>query len=107
MNMIRVYHAVNTSGLNRKNGESWIDYWKQTTKKPIPKICPCCGNETSQEDFVGAHVKKYSEYANSNQECYITPTCDSCNKKYKDKVCLSQKHLFSVAEDSLVEAKEE
>lgn len=78
-----VRHTNNTTS-NAPNGGSWIDYWKNETKQEIPLICPCCGEETTDDNpMVGAHVIKSLDSAYGNPQVYITPTCKKCNSTYQ------------------------
>lgn len=112
---VLVFHKTNTSGDERENGETWITYWERITNKQFPEMCPCCEKTLTQirdenpgkkVEMVGAHIRKYYEYADNNAKSYITPTCNICNNTYKKKVSLEDKKLFRVSEDSLIEAKE-
>ena len=73
-----VKHSIDTSG----TFPSWIEYWEQTKKRTRDSLkkCPCCGRDVPKDDlyWVGAHVE------DEDGNYYITPTCNSCNSKYKE-----------------------
>lgn len=96
-----VMHTNNTTS-DAPGGGSWIDYWKDETKQEIPLTCPCCGEETTDDNpMVGAHVVKWVDRANSPQQKYIVPTCRNCNSKYQG-VHIDDT-VFSVQENYLCE----
>lgn len=73
---MKVRHSIDTDNDKWPSDcESWIDYWKQRSKNPLPEACPQC-NEPS-DDFVGAHVEDESG------KQYILPVCNSCNSSAK------------------------
>ena len=97
--MVRVYHDIGTSDLEAPDGSEWIDYWEKQTGLEIPKICPCCGDENGK--FVGAHVFKYIDLAMGDKKPkFITPTCESCNDKYKYGKALEKE--FEVKDEMLL-----
>ena len=101
MEKCKVYHDTGTSGLKAPDGSKWIEYWEKQTGLEIPEICPCCGKETKENEFVGAHVFKYIEYALAGKrQKYITPTCQYCNDKYKYSKALEK--VFDVLEERLL-----
>ena len=82
--MIQVRHSKKTSGENAPDGDTWINYWKIKTKRGIPKVCPSCGGNPTEDNYmVGAHVEKFIELSSQQKTKYITPTCNICNSKYK------------------------
>ena len=81
---------------------NWIEYWKEHSGKRVPTNCPCCGSQMiTNGGAVGAHVVKVSC---PKGEVFITPTCDICNKTYKESK--TNDHTFLVDEDMLVPANE-
>lgn len=108
---VLVYHADNTQNLKRKNGESWISYWKRKTQKEPPKNCPCCDlfvENDEQKYYVGAHVYKMMDMASPGRQKYIVPTCNDCNSQYSSKNhSESSKECFPVPQDHLVPANED
>lgn len=100
-NSILVRHTNNTT-CNAPDGGSWIDYWKNETKQDVPSICPCCGEETTEDNpIVGAHVIKNLDSAYKNPQVYITPVCRKCNSTYKGTHVLDT--VFSVQSNYLCE----
>ncbi len=69
-----VVHAPFTSD---QDTEVWKD------KLDMPGICPCCGNELVEGNWLGAHVLLVENGVITNME-YIMPTCEGCNKHYKN-----------------------
>lgn len=63
--------------------DSWLQYWSETLGVEVPEsgdvICDCCGYYHPIREFVGAHVTD-----TITGTVYIYPTCDTCNKKYKE-----------------------
>lgn len=63
--------------------DSWLQYWSETLGVEVPKSgyvkCDCCEDYHPIEEFVGAHVTDVL-----TSTVYIYPTCDTCNKKYKE-----------------------
>ena len=100
MKKVIILHDTGTSDLKAPDGSSWIDFWKKNTKRDIPKICPCCKYPVNKENFVGAHVIHCVDLAEDNSPKYITPTCKSCNDKYKNS--FADKHPFDVDEGMLL-----
>ena len=101
MEKCKVYHDTGTSELKAPDGSEWIDYWKKQKGLEIPEICPCCCEETKENEFVGAHVFKYVDYALGDKKPkFITPTCKSCNDKYKYSKALEKD--FDVLEERLL-----
>lgn len=72
---------------------SWLQYWSETLRVEIPKSgyvkCHCCKDYHPIEEFVGAHV--------TTGIGYIYPTCDTCNKTYKESRAL-EKIFFALNE---------
>lgn len=96
-----VRHEIGTSELKTPDGSEWISYWKIKTGLDIPPKCPCCGENKGKSEFVGAHVYKYIDEAmGCNRPKYITPTCKSCNDKYKNGN--SSKKRFEVENEMLL-----
>ena len=74
---ISVTHCIGSSDEDaQKYGyDSWIDYWKEKSKKPLPESCPCCHKPlTLDKIIVGAHVMD-----TNNNNYYIMPCCNNCN----------------------------
>ena len=94
---VLVCHDTHTSSETTSDGKSWIDYWKEMKNQEPPTVCPCCNEEaTADNPMVGAHVVKVSEISNASRPHYITPTCDSCNKKYKERMATIKEFLVSI-----------
>lgn len=78
---VKVKHAKSTTD----NSEVWFDYWLEHVKEDISKYqswhCECCDLDVPINEMVGAHVVKAD---NSDDTVYIYPTCDTCNKTYKE-----------------------
>ena len=78
-----VKHATSSTS-KAPNGMSWIDYWVSKMKYPIPDICPCCKEKTTDTNpMVGAHVVKVIDINAVGRKFYIIPTCKNCNDTYK------------------------
>lgn len=77
---------------NRTNeNKQYILYSSETLGVEVPEsgdvICDCCGYYHPIREFVGAHVTD-----TITGTVYIYPTCDTCNKKYKES--LAPEHPF-------------
>ena len=80
---ILVRHSVKTQNEKAPNNLTWIDFWKESMRREVPEICPCCGeNPNNDNPMVGAHVEKYILSLDITPR-YITPTCNNCNVTYK------------------------
>ena len=79
--MKSVIHAVNTT----EEGHNWLEEWKEATSLEVPTQCPCCDQVTQYSRFVGAHVILHDELCldDKSRKKFITPTCKSCNDRYK------------------------
>lgn len=97
-----VHNANDTGNSKRKNGESWIEYWKHTTGKNLPTKCYCCDrlSMSFNYEFDGAHVQRVAELATPSRRLYIVPLCKDCNEGHK-------KESFCVPRDYLIEARED
>lgn len=100
--LFQVFHAPYTSGDKAPGGMAWIDYWQQMKGLPLPESCPCCRHKpTAENPLVGGHVwlslnrrLKWNAIYNIGGT-YITPVCDSCNKKYQGERCLDREFYVS------------
>ncbi len=68
---IRVKNLIGTSDKSCPTCGSWLRHWEKLSGC-VADECSACTNKAT----VGGHVKKLSSY-----EHYITPLCDSCNKR--------------------------
>lgn len=76
-----VKHMAGSSKYVPKDDDSWKDFWERKSNRRFPsrrEKCPCCGEMTDADDFVGGHVV---DVTNSMMK-YICPVCKSCNSKY-------------------------
>jgi len=99
MTNIKVKHVASRDDWKEpKDGSgTWIEYWEKHSGYQLQDFCRDCRKKvTSDNPFVGAHVKKINSSDNS---IYIVPTCDRCNKQGK-----SGEREFIVAEEILVPA---
>ena len=79
MGRIKVKHVATRGGWEKpKDGSgAWIKYWEKHSGYQLKDFCRDCGCKVSTDNpFVGAHVKKVDSSDNS---IYIVPTCKSCN----------------------------
>ncbi len=102
-NMVIVRNVKSDSRWEKpKDGRysSWIDYWNVYCLEYEPDICPCCHNEMKNNGgAVGGHVRKVDE---PHGDVYITPICDSCNKKFKNSKTYDIE--FEVKDEMLIHA---
>lgn len=80
---MKVRHSIDTDNDKLPSDcESWIDYWKQRSKNPLPKVCSQCYKKSN--DIVGAHVEDESGTR------YILPVCRPCNSSTEDASILGE-----------------
>lgn len=91
MNYLYVKNLNGTSKYKPKFDDSWLEGWERIKNKEAI-FCHSCFCKKTDEDLVGAHVQKNTEYDN---KWYIIPFCKKCNNKNSDE-------LFFVKEDELV-----
>lgn len=83
---IKVRHLEGSADWVSPVGNSWKAYWEKAvehdgTYRKFPdkeENCPCCGELTKPEDFVGGHVVSVDDPT----KVYICPVSHSCNSKY-------------------------
>lgn len=68
---IRVKNLLGTSDKSCSTCGSWLHHWEKLSGKRADECSAC-----TQKATVGGHVKKLDSC-----ETYITPLCDSCNKR--------------------------
>lgn len=95
----RIKHATGTTD----SSLVWLDYWEERSNEDVSKYkywkCECCGKDVPINKLVGSHVVKVDD---PDETIYIYPTCDTCNKTYKETKADTKE--FSVPETLLVPA---
>ncbi len=120
IDMTSVLHKGGTKDSERKNGETWINYWQRKMEEKlgytlnIPDYCYSCKKTLAQikknnpklktVEMVGAHVYEWIMMCSSNPINYIVPTCNICNDTYPNSQ--ESPHVFDVPSVYLIEAKE-
>ena len=77
---------------NTCNCDSWLDHWKSFGGGSLPAYCSSIGCSGKPE--AGAHVQKESD-----NNWYIIPLCNSCNK-LSDSLDVSDATIFVSANTS-------
>ena len=81
-----VYHVKGSSDhqIATKTCKGWVQFWQEETGLPLPKYCPCQGNDDNpgvphklHQHTAGAHV--IFRTADGQLKVGIVPVCRGCN----------------------------